>query len=249
MRDALSALAFRQAVMFRRAPIDGLSMLCRAVVGGLIVYWFARTYASTQDQDFVVASFIVFTWVSNIVIGTCFEVANDLRSSAFLSVMMARFHAFWYFFAQTALQAASWSLQAMVLILAFLLPTAGLAGLLSFAAAAAISFLGVFGTTAVLALWTSRYRWFYYSSTVTGFLLTFAGALYPLSVFPRALQWVCLANPFTYYVDLMRSAIIGTPTILPLGLELLVVAVSGVALLAVGVAACRRLAADVQLRT
>ena len=248
MRDAFSALMFRRLVIFRRSPIDDLSMLARALVGGVAVYWFARTYAP-NDQNFVVASFIVFTWVSNIVIGTCFEVANDLRSSAFLTVMMARFNPFWYFFAQGVQQAVSWSAQALLLAVIFLFPSIGLGGLAWFVASAFLSFAGVFGTAAILAMWTSKYRWFYYASTVSGFMLTFAGALYPLTVFPRWLQIASLANPFTHYVDLMRSALTGTPTLIPVGWQLVVVCASGAALSTLGVFACRRLTADVQLRT
>jgi ABC-type polysaccharide/polyol phosphate export permease len=41
------------------------------------------------------------------------------------------------------------------------------------------------------------------------------GALFPITVIPMPFRYVCMAIPFTYFIDLMRHAALASPTILP----------------------------------
>ncbi len=49
-----------------------------------------------------------------------------------------------------------------------------------------------------------------------------SNALYPISVMPKALQYVSYGNPMSYEVDALRGLLVGTPANLPLDLAVLV---------------------------
>ena len=60
------------------------------------------------------------------------------------------------------------------------------------------------------------------------------GALFPISVIPTPFRYVCMAIPFTYFIDLMRHAALATPLILPLGIEFAAAVLLAISMLAVG---------------
>lgn len=64
--------------------------------------------------------------------------------------------------------------------------------------------------------------------------IALSGATFPIIVLPGAVQVVSYALPTTHALDLMRVAVLGTPPLLPLAVEWILLAVTSVALLAVG---------------
>ncbi len=60
------------------------------------------------------------------------------------------------------------------------------------------------------------------------------GALFPISVIPTPFRYVCMAIPFTYFIDLMRHAALATPTILSPTLEYPVAVILAISMLVVG---------------
>ncbi|HEX2884686.1 MAG TPA: ABC transporter permease [Candidatus Limnocylindria bacterium] len=61
-----------------------------------------------------------------------------------------------------------------------------------------------------------------------------SGAAFPILVLPEAVRWVSYLLPTTHALDLMRVASLGTPPLLPIPLEWLMLAVTSVAFLLVG---------------
>jgi ABC-2 type transport system permease protein len=74
------------------------------------------------------------------------------------------------------------------------------------------------------------------------------GALFPITVIPTPFRYVCMAIPFTYFIDLMRHAALATPTILPETLEYVVAVVLAICMLAVGMVMFNRVEEDARSR-
>ncbi len=60
------------------------------------------------------------------------------------------------------------------------------------------------------------------------------GALFPITVIPTPFRYVCMAIPFTYFIDLMRHAALASPTILPLTVEFVTAIILSISMLIVG---------------
>lgn len=77
---------------------------------------------------------------------------------------------------------------------------------------------------------------------VSSFLVQiFSGANFPVNALPRWLLPVALALPLTYGFDVMRGVLIGTQTILPLGLEIILLIVFMFVMIWLGLLAFRAL--------
>jgi ABC-type polysaccharide/polyol phosphate export permease len=74
------------------------------------------------------------------------------------------------------------------------------------------------------------------------------GALFPITVIPTPFRYVCMAIPFTYFIDLMRHAALATPTILPETLEYVVAIVLAISMLAVGMVMFNKVERDARSR-
>jgi ABC-2 type transport system permease protein len=61
-----------------------------------------------------------------------------------------------------------------------------------------------------------------------------SGAAFPILVLPEAVRWISYLLPTTHALDLMRVASLGTPPLLPIPLEWLMLAVTSVAFLLLG---------------
>ena len=73
------------------------------------------------------------------------------------------------------------------------------------------------------------------------------GALFPVTVIPTPFRYVCMAIPFTYFIDLMRHAALATPTILSTGIEYPAAILLAVAMLIVGFFVFRRVEESVRM--
>ena len=81
-----------------------------------------------------------------------------------------------------------------------------------------------------------------YLVDVSSFLVqTFSGSQFPVQVLPRWLLPVSLALPLTYGFDAVRGWLLGTQTLLPLGVEGALLVAFMVVMIALGTAAFRAL--------
>lgn len=77
-------------------------------------------------------------------------------------------------------------------------------------------------------------------AVVTGLLLALAGTVFPITILPWSVRWLSYALPHTYVLDALRHLVLGTPTIVPLPVDLAVAGVSAVLAVLGGVVMFRR---------
>lgn len=95
--------------------------------------------------------------------------------------------------------------------------------------------LGLVGFGLFMAALTMKIKSYNTISNLIFFgYMILTGALFPISVIPTPFRYVCMAVPFTYFIDLMRHAALATPTILPLTIEFVAAIALAVSMLAVG---------------
>ena len=66
-------------------------------------------------------------------------------------------------------------------------------------------------------------------SALSALAMVMAGSSYPIAILPWSVRWISYANPYTYVVDLVRSTTIGTPPLLAIELEFLIVSAIAIA--------------------
>jgi ABC-2 type transport system permease protein len=76
----------------------------------------------------------------------------------------------------------------------------------------------------------------------------FSGANFPVTVLPKWLLPIALALPLTYGFDAIRGVLLETDTLLPIALEYVIMLIFMVAMIAIGLAAFRRLERSVRQR-
>lgn len=74
------------------------------------------------------------------------------------------------------------------------------------------------------------------------------GALFPITVIPTPFRYVCMAIPFTYFIDLMRHAALASPTILPLTLEHAAATLLSISMLLVGLVVFNKIEEDARMQ-
>ena len=77
-------------------------------------------------------------------------------------------------------------------------------------------------------------------AVVTGLLLALAGTVFPITILPWSIRWLSYAFPHTYVLDALRHLVLGTPTIVPLPVDLAVAGVSAVLAVVGGIVMFRR---------
>lgn len=99
----------------------------------------------------------------------------------------------------------------------------------------ALASVGVLGIGYLVGAIVLRMRDANFFVDATDFIfIVLSGAAFPIVVLPEAVRWISYLLPTTYALDLMRVAGLGTRPLLPVPLEWLMLAVTSVALLAVG---------------
>jgi len=95
--------------------------------------------------------------------------------------------------------------------------------------------LGLIGFGLFIASLTMKIKSYNTISNLIFFgYMILTGALFPITVIPTPFRYVCMAIPFTYFIDLMRHAALATPTILPATLEYTAAILLAVSMLLVG---------------
>jgi len=74
------------------------------------------------------------------------------------------------------------------------------------------------------------------------------GALFPITVIPTPFRYVCMAIPFTYFIDIMRHAALASPTILPMTVEFVTAIILSISMLIVGFVSFNKIEADARMR-
>ena len=77
-------------------------------------------------------------------------------------------------------------------------------------------------------------------AVVTGLLLALAGTVFPITILPWSVRWLSYAFPHTYVLDALRHLVLGTPTIVPLPIDLAVAGASAVLAVLGGIQMFRR---------
>ena len=77
-------------------------------------------------------------------------------------------------------------------------------------------------------------------AVVSGLLLALAGTVFPISILPWSVRWLSYAFPHTYVLDALRHLVLGTPTIVPLPVDLAVAGASAVLAVLGGILLFRR---------
>ena len=63
---------------------------------------------------------------------------------------------------------------------------------------------------------------------INGVAFLMAGAAFPIGVLPAEIRWLSYGLPHTYALDAMRHTLLGTPTLVPLWAEMVILAVTAV---------------------
>ena len=63
---------------------------------------------------------------------------------------------------------------------------------------------------------------------INGVALLMAGAAFPIGVLPAEVRWLSYGLPHTYALDAMRHTLLGTPTLVPLWAEMVILSVTAV---------------------
>jgi ABC-2 type transport system permease protein len=109
--------------------------------------------------------------------------------------------------------------------------------------------LGLIGFGLAFAGLTMRIKSYNTISNLVFFgYMILTGALFPISVVPMPFRYVCMAIPFTYFIDLMRHAALATGTILPVTVEYTIAGLLSVAMLIVGLVAFASLEQGARVR-
>lgn len=99
----------------------------------------------------------------------------------------------------------------------------------------AISTIGVLGIGYLIGSVVLRMRDANFFVDATDFIfVALSGAAFPIIVLPLAVRWVSYLLPTTHALDLMRVSALGTPPLLPLPLEWLMLVVTSVGFVVVG---------------
>ena len=77
-------------------------------------------------------------------------------------------------------------------------------------------------------------------AVVSGLLLALAGTVFPISILPWSVRWLSYAFPHTYVLDALRHLVLGTPTIVPLPVDLAVAGASAILAVLGGIVLFRR---------
>ena len=109
--------------------------------------------------------------------------------------------------------------------------------------------LGLIGFGLFIASLTMKFKSYNTISNLIFFgYMILTGALFPITVIPTPFRYVCMAIPFTYFIDLMRHAALATPTILPATVEYTAAILLSVCMLLVGLFVFNRVEEDARMK-
>ena len=76
---------------------------------------------------------------------------------------------------------------------------------------------------------------------INGVMFLMAGAAFPIGILPAEIRWLSYGLPHTYALDALRHTLLGTPTLIPIWAELLILCLSAVVAGIGGIAVFNRL--------
>jgi ABC-2 type transport system permease protein len=99
----------------------------------------------------------------------------------------------------------------------------------------ALTAIGVLGIGYLIGAIVLRMREAsFFVDSVDFIFVAISGAAFPIVVLPDLVRWIAYLLPTTYALDLMRATSLGTPPLLALPLEWLMLAVTSIAFVAIG---------------
>ncbi len=109
--------------------------------------------------------------------------------------------------------------------------------------------VGLIGFGLFFAALTMRIKAYTTLSNLVFFgYMILTGALFPTTVIPTPFRYLCMAIPFTYFIDLMRHAALASPTILPITFEYTVAALLSISMLLVGLVVFNKIEKDARMQ-
>ena len=76
---------------------------------------------------------------------------------------------------------------------------------------------------------------------INGVMFLMAGAAFPIGILPAEIRWLSYGLPHTYALDAMRHTLLGTPTLIPIWAELVILSLTAVVGAVGGIAVFNRL--------
>jgi ABC-2 type transport system permease protein len=109
--------------------------------------------------------------------------------------------------------------------------------------------VGLIGFGLFFAALTMRIKAYTTLSNLVFFgYMILTGALFPTTVIPTPFRYVCMAIPFTYFIDLMRHAALASPTILPVTFEYMIAILLSISMLFVGLVVFNKIEKDARMQ-
>ena len=228
----INSLWYRYRRTLARNGIDTVSMFIRPLILASLLLVFGA-FSAAAELGFLVASVIICNILVNGVVGTAFEVRNDMTGAKLDVISLAPKGLWGYLRTQSYVQCTAAVVQTIPIWLAFgwTFDMPGRAFLEVIALTALLWVIAV--CLSILAgARTLASGSFALVSFVIGIAIALGGAYYPIGFLPEWLQWVARGNPVTYVVDAVRVPITNSDPFMDTTTEIAVMIATAVVLVA-----------------
>lgn len=261
---ALYAVAAKDWRQYWRYPLNAVSAVLQPLVWLTPVYFmglafsvngkalgFAGYTGTTDYVSFILVGTVLSNFISAVFWGMGYALKNDMDAGVLESNWLAPISRSILLIGHTVTNLIVTTLTSLLmLIVGALLFGFQVTGSTLAAIAIAIPLLmGLYGFGFLFAAIVLVMREANTLTDVGSFLVQIlSGANFPVTVLPKWLLPIALALPLTYGFDAIRGVLLGTQTLLPIILEYVVMVVFMAVMIAIGLAAFRRLERSVRQR-
>lgn len=261
---ALYAIARKDWKYYWRYPLNAVSAVLQPVIWLAPVYFMGRAfsvngealgfagYAGTSDyMSFILVGSALGNFISSVFWGMGYSLKNDMDAGVLESNWLAPASRPLLLVGRTltSLLITAITSLAMLLIAGLLFGFQITGGVAVSLLAVLPMLLGLYGFGFAFAAVVLIMRDANTLVDVSNFLVSLlSGSDFPVTVLPRWLLPVSLALPLTYGFDAVRGQLLGTHTLLPIGVEIAVLVVFMVVMIALGLWTFGRLEQRVRMR-
>jgi ABC-2 type transport system permease protein len=255
--QALVAIARKDWIQYWRYPLNAVSSIFHPLVWLTPIYFMGLTfsvngeaqgfagYSGTTDyMSFILLGAALSNFINAVFWGMGYSLKQDMDAGVLESNWLTPVPRLFLLVGRTFTSILITTITSLLMLLIAALlfgfkPTGdALAALLTVAP----MLIGLYGFGFAFAALVMIIREANVMVDVSSFLVqTFSGAQFPIQVLPRWLLPLSLALPLTYGFDAVRGLLIGTKTLLPIGMEIALLVVFMFVMLALGMAAFRAL--------
>ncbi|MEW8963516.1 ABC transporter permease [Paraclostridium dentum] len=224
MFDFMLTIWRKNAKTYKRDFLNTLTMWLRPIILIIPLIFFSKYVSSDiKVTNFLVISGLLAYLIGNTVIGTNFELSNELKSGTHINFLVAPVSYYAYILAQALFQAFLITVEVIILAGLFYKGELSFKNLIIVSVSTICLILISISFAIILSIITVISGTFRYSSMLTNLVLLLSGIFFPITVFPEFLRMLSLVNPFTYGIDIVRSLFIGSNTIFDTKLELAII--------------------------